>query len=456
MVMLLFILFMSPRSATAIGHVCGKEDNYTDNSTYQSNLASLAVTLPSNTNSSAQLFATATAGQPPNAVYALALCRGDITINLTACSACVANAFNYSQQACPFARSAAVYDDDCLLRFSGADFLAGPPNVTENATLFEFGNDATIRGEARLVGADVRDMLTQTAQFAAADEQRRFAAAFMDATATTLYSMGQCTPDLSADDCRECLRRIIAGTVNATTSTRLGGRVLVTRCNFRFEANRFFSDDQSMQRITPSSAISPATPVPALATNKRHRTKPWAIALFVASSALAVLTLCFIFYCRWRRRRDEKGKGRSRRKKRTNLLRGDEQEWEMEAELSDFSIFGFNQILEATSNFSEQNKLGEGGFGPVYKGKFPEGIEIAVKRLASHSGQGFIEFKNEENAFDRPTMLDVVAMLSNKTMPLVEPKQPAYFNLRVGNEEESTGTQSCSINDMTVSATAAR
>ncbi|GJN12388.1 hypothetical protein PR202_ga30661 [Eleusine coracana subsp. coracana] len=338
----------------------------------------------------------------------------------------------------------------------------------------------------------------------------------------------------------------------------------------------------------------------------------------------------------------------------------------MEAELYEFSIFGFNQILEATSNFSEQNKLGEGGFGPVYKGKFPEGIEIAVKRLASHSGQGFIEFKNEvqliaklqhtnlvrllgccsqgedkilvyeylpnksldffifdenrkslidwnrrlviiegiaegllylhkhsrlrvihrdlkpsnilldskmnpkisdfglakifssteadttrrvvgtygymapeysseglfsiksdvfsfgvlvleilsgkrnsgshqcgdfinllgyawqlhdegrwdevvdasllpkcnsiemmrciiiallcvqENAVDRPTMLDVVAMLSNKTMPLAEPKHPAYFNLRVGNEEESTGTQSCTINDMIISATAAR
>jgi len=67
----------------------------------------------------------------------------------------------------------------------------------------------------------------------------------------------------------------------------------------------------------------------------------------------------------------------------------------MEAELSEFSVFDFHQILEATNNFSEENKLGEGGFGPVYKGQFPDGIEIAVKRLASHSGQGFVEFKNE-------------------------------------------------------------
>ncbi|KAM4102048.1 hypothetical protein ACJW30_05G193100 [Castanea mollissima] len=49
----------------------------------------------------------------------------------------------------------------------------------------------------------------------------------------------------------------------------------------------------------------------------------------------------------------------------------------------------------ATNNFSEENKLGEGGFGPVYKGKLPGGQEIAVKRLSVRSCQGLEEFKNE-------------------------------------------------------------
>ncbi|MBA0815820.1 hypothetical protein Gohar_000552 [Gossypium harknessii] len=61
----------------------------------------------------------------------------------------------------------------------------------------------------------------------------------------------------------------------------------------------------------------------------------------------------------------------------------------------DVPFFDFESILAATNNFSEENKLGKGGFGPVYMGKFPGGEEVAVKRLSSVSGQGLEEFKNE-------------------------------------------------------------
>nr|GEV96970.1 G-type lectin S-receptor-like serine/threonine-protein kinase At4g27290 isoform X1 [Tanacetum cinerariifolium] len=61
----------------------------------------------------------------------------------------------------------------------------------------------------------------------------------------------------------------------------------------------------------------------------------------------------------------------------------------------DLQLFSLNKIVEATSNFSIYNKLGQGGFGAVYKGVLEEGVEIAVKRLSKTSRQGLDEFQNE-------------------------------------------------------------
>ncbi|XP_070678743.1 G-type lectin S-receptor-like serine/threonine-protein kinase CES101 isoform X2 [Malus domestica] len=62
---------------------------------------------------------------------------------------------------------------------------------------------------------------------------------------------------------------------------------------------------------------------------------------------------------------------------------------------SELSVFCYASVLAATCNFSEENKLGQGGFAPVYKGKLVTGREMAVKRLSKCSGQGTLEFKNE-------------------------------------------------------------
>ncbi|XP_076921301.1 G-type lectin S-receptor-like serine/threonine-protein kinase At4g27290 isoform X2 [Bidens hawaiensis] len=58
-------------------------------------------------------------------------------------------------------------------------------------------------------------------------------------------------------------------------------------------------------------------------------------------------------------------------------------------------VFTLSTISRATNKFSDDNKLGEGGFGPVYKGVLEEAQEIAVKRLSKSSKQGLDEFKNE-------------------------------------------------------------
>ncbi|XP_028801300.1 cysteine-rich receptor-like protein kinase 10 [Neltuma alba] len=57
--------------------------------------------------------------------------------------------------------------------------------------------------------------------------------------------------------------------------------------------------------------------------------------------------------------------------------------------------FSLATIEAATNKFSEENKIGKGGFGEVYKGTLPDGREVAVKRLSRSSMQGTLEFKNE-------------------------------------------------------------
>ncbi|KAG6415376.1 hypothetical protein SASPL_122787 [Salvia splendens] len=62
---------------------------------------------------------------------------------------------------------------------------------------------------------------------------------------------------------------------------------------------------------------------------------------------------------------------------------------------AELPFFSLSTVLKATDNFSDKNKLGEGGFGPVYMGVLEEGHEIAVKRLSKTSMQGVNELRNE-------------------------------------------------------------
>ncbi|KAL6180375.1 hypothetical protein ACLB2K_047039 [Fragaria x ananassa] len=122
------------------------------------------------------------------------------------------------------------------------------------------------------------------------------------------------------------------------------------------------------------------------------------IASLTAIGCMSILVAIIFSLHRWRANKKRDVILTTPRLESSSLIkiyRDDLREYLGQHDLSELKIYHFDSILIATNSFSITNKLGQGGFGPVYKGILPEGKEIAVKRLSSSSGQGVEEFKNE-------------------------------------------------------------
>ncbi|GJY17217.1 G-type lectin S-receptor-like serine/threonine-protein kinase, partial [Tanacetum coccineum] len=123
-------------------------------------------------------------------------------------------------------------------------------------------------------------------------------------------------------------------------------------------------------------------------SNKKKKTT-----IIVVSASLGTVLLCVILALYAARRK----KNRSLKSILLDPAPARENNYTNEGHKEDEELSSLNlsMIAKSTNNFSINNKLGEGGFGPVYKGVLEDGREIAVKRLSETSTQGVDEFKNE-------------------------------------------------------------
>ncbi|XP_057985632.1 G-type lectin S-receptor-like serine/threonine-protein kinase RKS1 isoform X1 [Hevea brasiliensis] len=118
----------------------------------------------------------------------------------------------------------------------------------------------------------------------------------------------------------------------------------------------------------------------------------------VSSAWFAIIIFAYL----WLRKRKKRVKNKSK-KRLFDSISGSHYDKdtleanELQASRShpDLAFFNLSTIFAATDNFSQANKIGQGGFGSVYKGQLTNGKKVAVKRLSKNSGQGIEEFKNE-------------------------------------------------------------
>jgi hypothetical protein len=237
------------------------------------NVKDVAATLPNKTSSSPVHFATATIGQAPDVVYALALCRGDILDDST-CADLVTNTFGRFQNATQPGQQCfmgASYYADCILLYSGNDILSAPLNTmganSDGGLPFERWNVKDVTGDVPLITGLIHDLLLGTVEKAASASPRRFATGVMDSGTTfpIVYSLAQCTPDLSAGDCLACLNRLL-GMINSTMALRMGGQMGVIRCYFRYDASKFYGGE-------PMLSLGPPSPAPTPGENKSRSSR---------------------------------------------------------------------------------------------------------------------------------------------------------------------------------------
>nr|GLL24007.1 putative receptor-like protein kinase At4g00960 [Ipomoea trifida] len=405
-----------PQDDSIIQHVCGSGGNYTQNSTYQKNLNTILSSLSENVDEYG--FYNASIGQDSDRVSAVVLCRGDVELNL--CRGCVKDAARKIVQQCPDRKVAYGWYVKCLIYFSNENIIGSMSSDTLSLPC----NNQNATQPAKF-NQDLRSMLDRLlSQATQGGPFLKFAAGNTSAPdLNTIYALVQCTPDLSAQGCSDCLTAAFGALSAAQCVDRVGAIVLTRSCNFRYENYRFFN----------YTLIEPPLPLPQSAKEETS-------------------SLCEI--------------------KSVESLQYD-----------------LDTIRAATNNFSEANKLGQGGFGVVYKGQLADGIEIAVKRLSGNSQQGDLEFKNEvwiqwqnwtastvidqmlrgvsspvheimkcihvgllcvqDNVADRPTMGEIVLMLSSSSLSLAVPSRPAFFvhNIitagTVDNTEASRNEVSC-------------
>ncbi|PKA47933.1 Receptor-like serine/threonine-protein kinase SD1-8 [Apostasia shenzhenica] len=206
-------------------------------------------------------------------------------------------------------------------------------------------------------------------------------------TATATVDMGK-----GMEECREWCLKNCSCRAYARANISEGGRGCIVWAG-DLEDLRIYGDAGQDLYVKVAAAD--------LGSKKRHNYK----VLKITSTVFAVTVLgTVIGICIWKQKRKQMQVRAFSDTKPYKIEREGKQE------IVELHLYDMHILEAATDHFSIQNKLGEGGFGPVYKGKL-DGLDIAVKRLAKTSTQGIDEFKNEVSLIAKLQHRNLVRLL---------------------------------------------
>ncbi|CAI9270152.1 unnamed protein product [Lactuca saligna] len=318
--------------------MCANWGNYTQNSTYEKILNRTLSALPEAPIGDS-FFYNYTSSNPSEdhentTAYALALCPGDIQNE--SCKGCVKSATERLRQ-------------DCSKQIKATEALSFP-------TTSYITNWNTIS-----VAESLEKSFKELQVKAASDGySKRFYSEtnILPSSRGNIEATMQCIPNISHNKCDECLGNATDYLRTSYSGSAEGVVYYRYSCLLKYQVY--------VVQIPPSGRKRTNVIVP--------------VVIAVGAVALAISTF---FICL------KIGKNCSKNGEEEEPLQGSDDD------TGEIIYFKLDAIQAATRNFSVANKLGEGGFGPVYWGTLSDGKKIAVKRLSENSSQGMNEFKTE-------------------------------------------------------------
>ncbi|KAL7149135.1 hypothetical protein ABFS83_05G019300 [Erythranthe nasuta] len=313
-------------------------------------------------------FGKARTGTGPDANYGLAQCYGDLS--LVDCVLCYAQARTITPQCYPV-NGAKLFLDGCFMRtenysfyheYSGPNDQAICGNVTRQDPEFQVSAKRALS----------RAVLT-------APDNNGYGRVEMAVAAGrgngSVYVLADCWRTINATACRACLAKAFDSLGRCLPVSE--GRAVNTGCFVRYSDVNF---------------LNPIT------RNPSRRGRVIVIVVSAVSAAAALIIGAIIAVHIWKNRIIQ------------NKRKGDAEK--LVKTLNDCSLnFKYSALDKATDSFNEANKLGQGGFGTVYKGVLADGREIAVKRLFFNTKHRAADFFNEVNIISSVEHKNLVRLL---------------------------------------------
>ncbi|XP_054796500.1 cold-responsive protein kinase 1-like [Prosopis cineraria] len=331
--------------------------NVTDVNIFHQNLNATFQDLKAQIGNQSKHFATAQAVKGNNPAYALFQCRNYLSIS--DCLKCFDFAADHIRNCSVGVTGARIIYEGCFLRYESSGFFDQNTDAGNNIVCGNKPRNSTeLASTVEKVLTDLETATPRIPGFYAATKTQ------VPNSNTSIYAFAQCLETVTQSGCQDCLntgfKNFQICLPNSNAKTYDAG------CFMRYSTTAFFADNQT-------------TNIKQFLKQGGSNKKAIIGGVVGGASFILILLALFVLYRR---------STSTKRIRRGDILGA--------TELKGPVNYRYKDLKAATKNFSKENKLGEGGFGDVYKGTLKNGKIVAVKKLAlGQSKQMEKDFESE-------------------------------------------------------------